>query len=126
MRILTSIALVIVSLTISQASGNEVFGEHYTETNPYVIQRPTATQNAPARAKFKKIVKSKVVNLKVHRYLAIDDDDSVFVQEEDLATGYRRRDLNKIEHEDGISDYVRWRLFLARQLAMLKYRETRS
>jgi hypothetical protein len=112
-----------MSLTISPASGNEVFGEHYTETNPYVIQRPTVTPNAPARVKFKKTVKSKVVNLKVRRYLAIDDDDSVFVQEEDLATGYRRRDLNKIEHEDGISDYVRWRLFLARQLAMLKYRE---
>ena len=52
----------------------------------------------------------------------MDDNDEDFVQSEDVATGYRRRDLNKIEHPDGISERVRWRLFLARQLAMIKYR----
>ena len=53
----------------------------------------------------------------------MDDNDDDVVQNDDLATGYRRRDLNKIKHDDGISEYVRWRLFLARQLAMMKYRE---
>jgi hypothetical protein len=123
MRILTGIALVILILTTNQASGNEALGAHYTEINPYVTLQPTVTPNAPARANYKKIVKSKIVHIKVHRYIAIDDDDSIFVQDEDLATGYRRRDLNKIEHPDGISEYVRWRLFLARQLALQKYRE---
>ena len=97
-------------------------GDH----NPYVTQHQIVTLNALARVKPKKIVRYKVVNLKVHRFPAVDDDEDIFVQEEDLATGYRRRDLTKIEHSDGVSDYVRWRLFLARQMAMLKYREVHS
>jgi hypothetical protein len=104
-------------LTISQASGKE----STTKPTAIVAPQPIATPNALGPVK--KIVKSKVVNLKTRRYVAIDDDDDVFVQEDDLATGYRRRDLNRIEHPDGISERVRWRLFLARQLAMLKYRE---
>ena len=53
----------------------------------------------------------------------MDDSEDDVVQNDDLATGYRRRDLTRIEHPDGISERVRWRLFLARQLAMLKYYE---
>jgi hypothetical protein len=92
-------------------------------TNPsaYVVQRQIVTLKGPDRVK--KIVKSKVVNRRVHRFLNIDDDDDIYVQEEDLATGRRRRDLTKIEHPDELSERVRWRLFLARQMAMLKYRE---
>lgn len=123
MKRLISIVPVILILMTSLANGNEIPGEPYTVTNLYAIQHQTATQNAPDRAKSKKIIKSKVVNLRVHRFIAIDDDTDVYVQEEDLATGYRRRDLTKIEHPDDISEKVRWRLFLARQLALLKYRE---
>jgi hypothetical protein len=104
-------------LTISLANGKE----NTTKPTAIVVPQLIATPDAQGHAK--KIVKSKVVNLKVHRYIAIDDDDDIFVQEDDLATGYRRRDLTKIEHPDGISERVRWRLFLARQLAMMKYRE---
>ena len=38
-------------------------------------------------------------------------------------TAYRRRDLNKIEHDDALPEHIRWKLFLARQMALLKYRE---
>ena len=123
MKRFISIPVAILMMTSNQASTILTNGDHYMETNPYVAQAQTVTPNVQARAKSKRIDKSKVVNLKVQRFLDIDDDDDIFVEQEDLATGYRRRDLTKIEHEDGISEKVRWRLFLARQMAMLKYRE---
>jgi len=91
----------------------------------YAVQPPIVTPKGPALVKAR-IPKPKLFRTNPHRkahFLLIDDNNDVFVQDEDLATGYRRRDLNKIEHEDGISESVRWRLFLARQLALLKYRE---
>lgn len=113
--------LIMTVLMTSLASGNESIGKP-TVT---VVRAQTVILNAPAHAKHKRIVKSKVQRAQPFG-LNDDDDDNIFVQEEDLATGYRRRDLNKIEHLDGISDKVRWRLFLARQLAMMKYRELHS
>jgi hypothetical protein len=110
-----SIVTVMILMT-SLANGKE----NTTKPTAIVVQQPTATKNAQGHAKHKRIVKSKVQ--RAHPF-GIDDNDDDFVQSEDIATGYRRRDLNKIEHEDGISEYVRWRLFLARQLAMMKYRE---
>jgi len=92
------------------------------------VQPQTVTQKGPALVRAR-IPKPKLFRTNPHRkahFLLIDDNTDVFVQDEDLSTGYRRRDLNKIEHEDGISEYVRWRLFLARQLALLKYREIHS
>ena len=101
----------------SLASGNE---NMETTTSVSVVQPQTATPNVPARAKHKRIVKSKVQRPVIP--FGMEDVDYI-VQADDLATGYRRRDLNKIEHEDDISERVRWRLFLARQLALLKYKE---
>jgi hypothetical protein len=98
------------------ASGNESIGKP-TVT---VVQAQTVTQSAPAHVKHRRIVKSKVQRVQP---FGMDDNDDDVVQNDDLATGYRRRDLTKIEHPDGISERVRWRLFLARQLAMMKYRE---
>ena len=117
MKQLLGILIALLMIWTSQASGKESIG------SPTVIvaQPQIATQKEAVRVK--KIVKSKVINLKVNRFIDVDDDDSIFLQEEDLATGYRRRDLSKIEHPDGISEKVRWRLFLARQLAIMKYRE---
>jgi hypothetical protein len=108
--------LIMTILMTNLASGNQNIGK----PTVIVALQQTATPNVQARAKHKKIVKSKV-----HRAIpfGMDDSDDDFVQNDDVATGYRRRDLNKIEHPDGISEYVRWRLFLARQLALLKYKE---
>ena len=117
MKQLLGILIALLMIGTSQASGNENI------TRPTVIgaQPQIATQREPVRVK--KTIRSKIVNLKVKRFLDVDDGDVIFLQEEDLATGYRRRDLSKIEHPDGISEKVRWRLFLARQLAIMKYRE---
>lgn len=108
------------NMTPTQVSGNAPYG------NPTVIvtQPKTATRSVPAHVSATRIPKFKVLRSNPHRYskLTIDDAD-VEVDDEGLMSPYRRRDLNKIEHKDGISDKVRWRLFLARQLAMLKYKE---
>ena len=120
MKRLLGILIATVMTTASQAStsqsGNVDFGKSsVTATQPKIV-----IQNARAHVKPKKIINAKVVRFVP---LGANDDDDIFVQEEDLATGYRRRDLNKIEHDDGISEHVRWRLFLARQLALLKHRQ---
>jgi hypothetical protein len=111
--------LTMIALMINPASGNENIGK----PTAIVAQVQTAIPNAQGHAKHKRIVKSKVQRAQP---FGLDDSDDDVVQNDDLATGYRRRDLTKIEHEDGISEYVRWRLFLARQLAMMKYRELHS
>jgi hypothetical protein len=111
--------LIMTVLMTSLASGNESIGKP-TVT---VVRAQTVILNAPAHAKHKRIVKSKVQRAQL---FGLNDDDDDVVQNDDLATGYRRRDLTKIEHPDGLSERVRWRLFLARQLAMMKYRELHS
>jgi len=106
-------------LMTNLASGSENIGKPIA----IVARAQTATPNAQGHVKHRRIVKSKVQRVQP---FGLDDNDDDIVQNDDLATGYRRRDLNKIEHEDGVSEYVRWRLFLARQLAMMKYREINS
>ena len=110
------ILLIMTILMTNLASGNKSIGKP-TVT---VVQAQTVIPNAQVHAKHRRIVKSKVQRAQP---FGTDDNDDDVVQNDDLATGYRRRDLNKIKHDDGISEYVRWRLFLARQLAMMKYRE---
>ena len=119
---LHSVKFTLLTMTVlmtSLTSGNESIGKP-TVT---VVRAQTVILNAPAHAKHKRIVKSKVQRAQP---FGMDDSDDDIVEDADLATGYRRRDLTKIEHEDGISEKVRWRLFLARQLAMMKYREVNS
>jgi hypothetical protein len=102
-------------LTISQASTKL----SDPTLSASAAQRPTVTRNAQARVK---IQKPKLFVGNPHKIFATDWDGD-FLDVDDVITSYRRRDLTKVEHEDGIGDRVRWRLFLARQLAMLKYRE---
>ena len=108
--------LIMTILMTNLASGNQNIGK----PTAIVVQVQTVTPSAQGHVKHKRVVKSKVQRAQP---FGLDDSDDDIVQNNDLATGYRRRDLNKIEHEDGISEYVRWRLFLARQLALMKYRE---
>jgi hypothetical protein len=60
-----------------------------------------------------------------------DDGDDDFDAEIDYQIGYRRRDLDKSkslqrEPEEEVSDYVKFRLFLARNLALMKLQEVRG
>jgi hypothetical protein len=53
-----------------------------------------------------------------------DDDDGTTVEDLDLHTGYRRPEVVKNSWDDfPINDYVKLRLFLARQMALRAYEE---
>jgi hypothetical protein len=58
--------------------------------------------------------------------IANGDDSGFLIDDEDLATPYRRQDLvkHKKVKEPELSDYVKFRLWLARQLALKKRQET--
>ena len=107
--------------TTSQASTSQTGKDLFGKPTVTVIQPRTVTPNVPGRVK---IQKPKLFVGNPHKVIIFADDyDDEFLEIDDIITSYRRRDLNKIEHEDGISEKVRWRLFLARQLALLKYKE---
>ena len=114
------ILLITMTLILSLAANGKV------QLDPIVTvaQRPTVTRSVPVRVNVQKIHKPKIFVGNPHKITLIADDrDDNFLEVDDIITPYRREDLQKIEHEDGISDYIRWRLFLARQLALLKYKE---
>ena len=122
MKLLLGI-LIALTTTTSQASTipMQVSGNaHYGKPTTIVVQPKTAIRSVPVLVK--KIQKPKLFVGNPHHVL-IDDWDYDVVEVDDLITSYRRRDLNKVEHDNDISENIRWRLFLARQLAMLKYRE---
>ena len=53
------------------------------------------------------------------------------VEDEDVYVGYRRLELAKVPYQaedddEPLPEDIQWRLFLARQMAMMKYRETRG
>jgi len=108
--------LSLVSMTLTEAKENNLYGK----PTPSAIQQKTVTRSVPASVK---VPRFKVLRTNPFRKSLIAEGVDTDIDDDNIAPGYRRRDLNKIEHEDGISDRVRWRLFLARQLAMLKYRE---
>ena len=116
MKLYRNILIAMLMTLISQASMSQSGKEHFGKPTVIVAQPQTVTRSVPGRVK---IVKPKLfVSTPFHR--ADDLDDAL---EDDIITSYRRRDLNKIEHEDGISEHVRWKLFLARQLALLKHKQ---
>ena len=123
MKKLLGIMIAILTMT-SQAStiqnGNALYGKPTV-----IVARPkTATQSVPVFVNQTRIPKFKIFRSNPYRYSKIIIDDADYeIDDEGLMSPYRRKDLYKIEHDDGISENVRWRLFLARQLALLKYRE---
>ena len=120
-RSVKSILLIItIMMTSLAANGNTIYGKP-TAT---VAQHLTVTRSVQVRVNVQKIQKPKLFVGNPHKVtLFANDRDDDFLEVDDVISSYRRRDLNKIEHEDGISDRIRWRLFLARQLALLKHKE---
>lgn len=54
----------------------------------------------------------------------LDDSDLIIDDELTFGRNLRSRDFGKLVHEDTeLSDHVKFRLWLARQLAMAKYKE---
>ena len=54
-----------------------------------------------------------------------DLEDSDLVIDDEVTFGRNRKsgDFGKVVHEDELSDHVKFRLWLARQLALAKYKE---
>jgi hypothetical protein len=57
----------------------------------------------------------------------LDDNDDIVVDDE-VTFGRNRRagEYGKLVHSDELSDYVKFRLWLARQLAMRAYEKTQA
>jgi len=55
------------------------------------------------------------------------NDNGFLVDDEDVLVGYRRQEIIKdtkiYEPDEDLPKDIEWKLFLARQLALLKYRE---
>jgi hypothetical protein len=72
------------------------------------------------------IRKPKLLRSNPHRKsLLINGEDPGRIDDEDIISSYRRN-LNpvfELDHDDDLSDDIKWRLFLARQLALLKYKQ---
>ena len=75
---------------------------------------------APARKTTKKqnLLRS---NLAVPVTLFVNDEELEWEADDFIYVGYRRPEL--IDCNDDLSDYIKWKLFLARQKALLKYKE---
>ena len=120
MKLLRNLLIAILMIGISPASMSQ-----NTYSGVTVIQHRTAIQNGLAHAKAPKILKPKLFSGKPHK-VPFTADDEEFLEVDDVISGYRRRDINKIEHEEELSEHVRWRLFLARQMALLKHKQLYS
>jgi len=77
-----------------------------------------------------KIKKSKLLRSNPYRISAIKlqglSSTEVLIEDEDILVNSRRivlRVENSLHEDEEVSDYVRLRLILARETAMLKYRE---
>jgi hypothetical protein len=124
--ILLTIAIAMTSLT---ANGIEPIGN----SKVIVVQHQTATQKGRVRVSVQKIQKPKLFVGNPHKITVFADDwEDDFFEVDDIITTYRREDLQKIhtdvtaDNPEGLSDYIQWRLFLARQVALMKYREVHS
>ena len=126
-RSVKSILLIImIAMTSLTANGTETIGK----PKVIVVQHLTATQSGRVRVSVQRINKPKVFVGNPHKVtLFADDREDDFLEVDDIITAYRREDLQKIhtdttvDNPEGLSEYIQWRLFLARQMALMKYRE---
>ena len=116
------IAFAILTVTSSQASMSLSVTPTQTTKSP----AQTAIKKDQALVKSPRVPKPKLFRSNPHRaahYRNLDDNDDFFIQDEDIATAPRRRDVQKQLDPDEVSDYIAWRLKRARELAMARYRE---
>ena len=121
MKKLLGTAIALLMIGTSQANTNQNGSVYFGQPTNTVAQPKTVIRKGPALVK--KIQKPKIFSGKPQRPVFLIDDWEDIIEVDDVITSYRREDLTKIVHKDGISDYVRWRLFLARQLALIAYKE---
>ncbi len=130
--ILTAMIMIGTSLASMPVSGNAPFG------NPTITESrvKTATQKGPALVKLTRIPKPKVFRSNPYRLstlLNATDTDDIDIDDESKITSYRKRDFGKLKSdptpedpEGDITEEIRWKLFLARTAAMIKYNQIHS
>jgi len=118
--------ITIAMMTSLTANGIEPIGK----PKVIVVQPQIATQNGRVRVSVQRINKPKIFVGNPHKITIFAEDwYDDFLDVDDIITSYRREDLQKIHTDstdnnpEGLSEYIQWRLFLARQLALMKYRE---
>lgn len=82
----------------------------------------------PSLLKRKPIPKPKLLRSNPLRksLLLSGDLKGILIEDEDILVNSRYRIVGKLVNnndEDDLSDEIKWKLFLARQLALLRYRE---
>jgi hypothetical protein len=126
------ILIATLMMTASQASMSQSGDIKHTVS---ATQVRTVTRSVAGSVKIPRIAKPKLFRSNPYRaayyVTATDPDTEIGIDDDDKMSGYRRRDLQKIHNEvaeepDELSEEIRWKLFLARQLALLKYKETHS
>lgn len=110
-----------LTLMTSQASTSSRPGKTTTTDG----QVRTAIKGESVHANIPRIPRYKILRSNPHKitHKILDGKVSDFIDDDELMSPYLRRDLIKIEHSEGLSDLVLWKLFLARQQALAKYRE---
>lgn len=129
--LVVSIAMILTGTSLASISTSEK--ESFGKPSITASSAKTVTRNAQAIVKLPRIPKPKLLRSNPHRaayFIFADDNDDIEISDDDKITGYRKRDLQKVkasptqdDPEGEITDNIRWRLFLARQAALLKYRE---
>ena len=129
MKLLIKFILLITTMTSLVANGEENPGSPLT----IAVKIQIATKSVQSRVNILKIYKPKVFVGKPYKlFIVVDKDDMEFLEIDDVITGYRRRDLQQIhtdsslDNPEELSEYIRWRLFLARTAAMLKYHQVHN
>jgi hypothetical protein len=134
MKPLLKCAIMALMIGTSQASmshsGNRPYGLDIA-TKKSSIQIATPSVSVRVTAKGPRIPKPKLFSGKPQRAVIFADDwDYYSLDTDDVITSYRRRDLDRVKSkptaddpEGDISENIRWKLFLARQAAMIIHKE---
>lgn len=127
------IATAMITIGTSTISTLAHGSEHYGKPITTELPAQTVIKNAPGHVKVLRVPKPKLFRSNPHRavhYALTDDDDDIPIDDDTKITGYRKRDLNKVKSKptvddpDGdVTENVRWKLFLARQAALLIHQQ---
>jgi hypothetical protein len=128
--ILAAMSLIGTSQANTSLNGKELFGRPTTIESPAQI----AIKKGPVLARSIKIQKPKIFTGNPHKIvLFADDSEDNIIEVDDIITSYRRKDLQRIQTdptpddpEGLITEEIRWKLFLARTAAMIRYHQIHS
>jgi len=101
------------------------------QLHPAPLQHQLLKPTLKAKPKLlllKRTTKSLLTQLQLRSDL--EDSDDELNEEIELHVSYRRpelvRDAEIVDDDEELPEHIRWKLFLARQLALAKYREARA